>query len=71
MLITLEKRAVGWKRRPFQGWAAWNAWQTALWADNSSEFYEQELRIFARSDASSAPEEAIAVRMRAAARTHY
>lgn len=47
-LIALEKRSVGWKRRPFQSWVSWNACQTALWADNTSGLYEQELRIYER-----------------------
>lgn len=47
-LLRLEKRDVGWKRRPFMGWVSWNAWQTALWAENDWELYQDERRIHAR-----------------------
>lgn len=47
-LIRLEKRSVGWKRQPFMGWCSWNAWQAALWADNTWELYRDELRIYDR-----------------------
>ena len=74
-LITLEKRSVGWKRRPFQGWVSWNAWQTALWADNTSELYEQELRIYERirrRDFGRAPfDEGASWPLAAAARAFY
>ena len=47
-LICMEKRSVGWKRLPFMDWVSWNAWQTALWADNTSALYQEELRIYER-----------------------
>jgi hypothetical protein len=74
-LITLEKRSVGWKRLPFQGWVSWNAWQAALWADNTSELYEQELRIYERirrGDFGRAPfDEGASWPLAAAARAFY
>ncbi|HEU4453886.1 MAG TPA: class I SAM-dependent methyltransferase [Longimicrobium sp.] len=75
-LITLEKRSVGWKRRPFQGWVSWNAWQAALWADNTSELYQEELRIYERirrGDFGRAPfdDEGASWPLAAAARAFY
>lgn len=74
-LITVEKRSVGWKRRPFQGWVSWNAWQTALWADNTSGLYKEELRIYERirrGDFGRAPfDEGASWPLAAAARAFY
>jgi hypothetical protein len=50
-LVCLDKRATGWKRRPFCGWGSWHAWQTALYAENTASLYTEERQLFAEVEA--------------------